>query len=223
MASRSSAIAPRRRGLVPGSRVWAAWGSPGPARCDRRVVGDEPALDGGVERGAQHRVDTPDRARRERVSPLAGGDGGIHTIQVVGAQVQQPDVAEVRDQVVVRQVGVEHDGLGFERVLAGEPAGQVVGDGEVGDVHVGQQSAHGLLQARCAAALVGKPALLVCIRLPVLSRPYSRTYCQEPAHRCGANEPSGLRGQARVWRCETVPCFNVPPGSARESVRWGFG
>ena len=31
-----------------------------------------------------------------------------------------------------------------------------------------------------AAAFVGKPALLVCIRLPVLSRPYSSMHRQEP-------------------------------------------
>ena len=45
-------------------------------------------------------------------------------------------------------------------------------------------------RAVCAAALVGKPALLVCRRRPLLSRPYSKTHCQDPWQRCWAKEPS---------------------------------
>src|SRR5665811_1369181 len=71
--------------------------------------------------------------------------------------------------------------------------------------------------AACAAALVGNPALLVCRRRPLLSRPYSSTHCQVPLHRWGAYEPSSARGQLRVWRCETDPCFigKLPPARAK--------
>lgn len=96
---------------------------------------------------------SPDRARRERVSTLAGGDSGVHAVQMLGAQLDQTDGPKVRLEVQAHDVAVEHDRLGLEGVLAREPGIEVLANADAGDVDVDHQSAHGLLKG----ALGGGP------------------------------------------------------------------
>jgi hypothetical protein len=94
---------------------------------------------------------------------------------VVRAQLEQSDPPEVRRQVVGRELGVERLRRGFEGVLTGQPGLQVLLDVRL----VRLTSVISVVTICCravlAADLVAKPDLLVCSRVPLLSRPYSRT------------------------------------------------
>lgn len=74
-------------------------------------------------------MDAPDCAGGERLAAPADRDRGIHPVEVVGTQFEQPNGPEVGDEVDVGDVGVLDNGLGLERVLAGQPRVQVFGDG----------------------------------------------------------------------------------------------
>ena len=65
---------------------------------------------------------------------------------MVWPQLEDPDLAEVRDEVEVEGVAVERSGLGLERTLSTEPSLEILTEGEPVNAHVGHENANRLLQ-----------------------------------------------------------------------------
>jgi hypothetical protein len=64
---------------------------------------------------------------------------------MVWSQLEDPDLAEVRDEVEVEGVAVERSGLGLERTLSTEPSLEILTEGAPISAHVGQVNANRLL------------------------------------------------------------------------------
>jgi hypothetical protein len=140
----------------------------------------------------------PDRARAHRTAAPPEGDRRVHPVQVVSSQLPQSDLAQVGHQVVIREVAVQ----GYRpRLVRCFPVSHVCRYSPTVRLWTPTSTMNvrtSFCSALWAAPLVGYPALLVCSRVPLLSRPYSSVYRQLPLHRWGANEPSDSRGQSRV-------------------------
>nr|WP_269204692.1 hypothetical protein [Motilibacter deserti] len=155
--------------LVRAPRTWPLRVLRSELDVQRWVVRDEPSLDRGVERGAERGVNAPNRARAEGTSSTPGADRFVQSVEVVRAEVEQTDVAEVRKQVEPQSVLVMGRGGRLQSSLAREPGLEVLAGREGMHRDVGHKDTDRLLQrllrsgSRRVAGLGGLQALAVAI------------------------------------------------------------